>query len=155
MAIFRWGTNFDPFAGLRHIQRELERLHWSWFGESRRIGGGAYPPVNVYESPEEILVQCEVAGVEPTAVDASITGETLTIKGTKLALPEEEGVKFIRRERGGGEFTRTIVLPETVEADKVDASLRNGVMTIRLPKSAAAKPMRIEIKPCPQEESGS
>ena len=54
MAIFRWGMNFDPFAGLRHVQRELEQLHASLFGESRRVGGGTYPPVNVYDSAEEV-----------------------------------------------------------------------------------------------------
>jgi HSP20 family protein len=103
MAIFRWGANFDPLAGLRYMQRELERLHGSLFGESRRVGGGTYPPVNVYESGDEILVQCEVPGVEPGDVEALITGETLAIKGVKRVPPEDEDVKFVRRERGGGE----------------------------------------------------
>lgn len=153
MAIFRWGTNFDPFVGFRHLQRELERLHQSWFGESRRIGGGAYPPVNVYESPGEILAQCEVAGVEPKDCDVSITGETLTIKGVKRPLPDEEKLNFIRRERGSGEFTRTIVLPEAVDAEKVEASLSNGIMSVRLPKAGAAKPRRIEIRPSSEQEN--
>lgn len=148
MAIFRWGANLDPFGGLRHVQRELSRLHDAWFGESRRIGGGPYPPVNVYDSPGEVLVQCEVAGVEPEDLDVSITGETLTIKGNKKPLPDEENLNFVRRERGSGEFTRTIVLPEAVQADKIDASLSNGIMTIKLPKAEAAKPRKIDIKPC-------
>ena len=155
MAIFRWGTNFDPFAGFRHIQRELERLHQSWFGESRRVGGGAYPPVNVYESPDAILCQCEVPGVDQKDFDVSITGETLTIKGVKRPLPGEEKLKFIRRERGSGEFTRTIVLTEAVDVEKVQASLSNGIMSIRLPKAAAQKPTRVEIKPSPGEEDKS
>jgi HSP20 family protein len=155
MAIFRWGMNFDPFAGFRHIQRELERLHQSWFGESRRIGGGAYPPVNVFESPGEILAQCELGGVDRKDVDVSITGETLTIKGVKRPIPGEEKLRFIRRERGSGDFTRTIVLPEAVDAERVEATLRNGIMSIRLPKAAAAKPRQIEIKPCPGEEDKS
>ena len=148
MAIFRWGMNFDPFAGLRHVQRELEQLHASLFGESRRVGGGTYPPVNVYDSAEEVLVQCEVPGIDRKDLDATITGETLTIKGTKRALPDEEKLSFIRRERGAGEFTRTIVLPDAVEAEKIEASLHDGIMTIRLPKAAAAQPRQIEIKPC-------
>ena len=152
MAMFRWGVNFDPFVGLRHIQRELSRLHESWFGESRRIGGGPYPPVNVYESPEEVLVQCEVAGVDAGDLDVSITGETLTIKGAKRPLPDEEKLNFVRRERGSGEFTRMIVLPDAVEADRIEANLDNGIMTIRLPKAAAAKPKHIEIKPSGPEE---
>ena len=145
MAIFRWGNNMDPFAGLRHIQRELERLSWPWAGESRRVGGGAYPPVNVFESDREILVQCEVAGVEPGDLDVSITGETLTIKGVKKPLSGADELKFIRRERGSGEFTRTIVLPDKVQEDKVEAKLADGVMTVRLPKSAAVEARQIKV----------
>jgi len=147
MAIFRWGTSFDPFAGLRYLQREMERLRWPWFVENRRIGGGAYPPVNVYESDDEILVQCEVAGVDAKDLDVNITGETLNIKGVKQPLPDEEKLSFIRRERGSGEFTRTIVLPDEVQADKIEASLSDGIMTVRLPKAAAAETKRIEVKP--------
>ncbi|KPK86170.1 MAG: hypothetical protein AMJ81_01960 [Phycisphaerae bacterium SM23_33] len=146
MAIFRWGMHFDPLAHLRQIQRELDRVSWPWTAGARRIGGGTYPPVNVYESDAEVVVQCEVAGVEPSDLDVSITGETLTVKGIKKPLPREEELNFIRRERGSGEFTRTVVLPNEVDAEKVEANLRDGVMTIRLPKKAAGKPTRVEIK---------
>lgn len=151
MAIFRWGSSFDPFVGLRTLQRELERMSWPLAADGRRVGGGSYPPVNVYESPGEILVQVEVPGMEAKDLDLSITGETLTIKGAKAGLPEEENVRFIRRERGSGEFTRTIMLPDEVDSDKIQANLSDGVMTIRLPKSALAKPRQIEIKTCDQE----
>ena len=147
MAIFRWGTNFDPFAGLRAVQRELERLAWPWSDQTRRIGGGAYPAVNVYESAEEILIQCEVPGIDREDLDVTITGETLTIKGLKRPLPDEEELNFIRRERGSGQFTRTIVLPDAVDAERIEANLADGIMTIRLPKKAAAKPKQIEVKP--------
>jgi len=112
--------------------------------------GGAYPPVNLYESAEEVVVQCEVPGVELKDLDVSITGETLTIKGIKRGLEEGE-VKFVRRERGSGEFTRTIVLPDQVEAERVEAELRNGILRIRLPKSPATRPRQIEIKPAAKE----
>lgn len=146
MAIFRWGTSFDPFAGLRAIHRELDRLAWPWTGDQRRIGGGAYPPVNVFESDAEVVVQCELAGVDPKDLDVCITGETLSIKGVKRPLEGEEELHFIRHERGSGEFTRTIVLPDAVDADKIQAALVNGVMTIRLPKAAAAKPRKVVIE---------
>ncbi len=145
MAIFRLGTSFDPFVGLRSLQRELERLSWPWSGEARRVGGGTYPPVNVYESPGEIVVQCEAAGVSAADFDISITGETLTIKGVKRP-PDEQDVRYVRRERGSGEFTRTIVLPDEVEADKIQAKLADGIMTIHLPKAATAKPRKIDVK---------
>lgn len=153
MGIFRWGTHFDPFAHLRHLQREMEGISWPWTAGTRRVGGGAYPPVNVYEADEEVLVQCEVPGIDPSSLDVSITGETLTIKGAKPPPANEEQLRFIRRERGSGEFTRTIILPDEVDADKVEADLRDGIMAIRLPKRAAGKPRQVEIKLRSSQES--
>jgi HSP20 family protein len=151
MAIFRFGSTVDPFVGVRAIQRELERqrLNWPWSGESRRVGGGAYPPVNVYDSAAEILVEFEVAGVDAKDLDVSITGETLTLKGVKHAM-NEDGARAIRRERGSGEFTRTVVLPDIVDGEKIQANLRDGVLRITLPKSAAAQPRQIPINACAQ-----
>ena len=145
MAVFRWGSHWDPLWGIRALQREMERMNWPWSAESRQVGGGAYPPVNVFESEKEILVQCEVAGVEPEDLDLTITGETLSIKGSKKAIADADGVKFIRRERGSGDFTRTIVLPDEVDADKIDANLADGVLTIRLPKAGTpvARPIQV------------
>lgn len=146
MAIFRWGTHFDPFAHLRQLQREMERVAWPWTAEARRVGGGAFPPVNVYESDAQVVVQCEVPGIDASDMDVSVTGETLTIKGVKPPLPDEEQLQFVRRERGSGNFTRTVVLPDEVDAEKVEAGLRDGIMTIRLPKRAAGKPRQVDIK---------
>jgi HSP20 family protein len=100
----------------------------------------------VYTSAEDVLVQCEVPGVESDDLDVNITGETLTIKGVNRPAEGEESMKFIQRERGHGEFTRTVVLPDAVEADKIEASLRDGILTVRLPKAAGAEPRQIEIK---------
>ncbi len=146
MAIFRWGAGFDPFAGLRHLHRELERLNWPWPGQARTVGGGVYPPVNVHNCPEDVVIQCEVAGVRQEDLDVSITGETLTIKGVKQPGPDAESVRFVQQERGFGEFTRTIVLPDSVEPDRIEARLRDGILTVRLPKKAQVAPKQIEVK---------
>jgi HSP20 family protein len=141
MSIFRWSGSFDPWLPLRQLQRELER----WSGpQSRGIGGGAYPPINVYNSEDAVVVQCEMAGVDEKDLDVSITGDTLTIKGTKR-IDEPDDARYIQRERGWGEFTRTVVLGESVDGDKISANLSGGVLTVRLPKSAAAKPRQIEV----------
>jgi len=149
MAIFRWPDGFDPVSGLRLMQREMERL-WSrsseMFGNMQRIGGGAFPPVNVLNSPEDMVVQCELAGVKKEDLDISITGETLVIKGVKEPPDDEEKFHYQRRERGAGEFSRTIVLPDKVDPEKVEASLAAGILTIRLPKSEAAKPRQVAVK---------
>jgi len=147
MAIFRWPGGWEGFAGLRQIQRELERLvGGGLFGESRRVGGGSYPAVNVLNGREDMIVQAELAGVKREDVDLSITGETLVIKGTKRPAQAEGELRYQRRERGTGDFSRTVVLPDKVNADGVEASLSNGVLTIRLPKSEAAKPRQISVK---------
>ncbi len=147
MTIFRWPETWDPLASLRVMQREMDRLFGRGaVGQTLCIGGGTYPAVNVLHSPDEIVVQCELAGVEKEQVALSITGETLVVKGTKAPPAEEEALHYQRRERGIGEFSRTIVLPDKVDADKVVATLENGVLEIHLPKSEAAKPRKIAVQ---------
>jgi len=147
MALFRWPGGWDMLENLRTVQREMDRLVGRGvFGEGCGIGGGSYPPVNVYNGPDEIIVDCELAGVPREDVDLSITGETLVIKGAKKPPPGEEKLRYQRRERGSGQFSRTIVLPEKVDADSVAASMRDGILSIRLPKSEAARPKQVLIQ---------
>lgn len=147
MAIYRWPAGWDPLQGLRTMHRELERFLGDGItSAARRIGGGSYPPVNVWNGPEEMVVQCEVPGVSRDEIELSITGETLVIKGTKKPPAEEAQARYQRRERGYGDFNRTIVLPDKVEAEQVEASLKAGILSVRLPKSEAARPRRIQVK---------
>ena len=144
--LFRWPGGWDPFGTLRHVQRELDRLAGRGMGgELQRVGGGTYPPVNVLTGPEEIVVQCELAGVRREDLDLSITGETLVVEGVKRP-PENEKARYHRRERGFGEFNRTIVLPDRIDADAVEAELKAGILTVRLPKSESARPRQISVK---------
>jgi len=102
--------------------------------------------VNVLNGPEELIVQCELAGCRLEDIDLSITGETLVVKGVKNPPQDDSKLHYQRRERGVGEFSRTIILPDRVDADRADARLEAGVLTVRLPKSEAAKPKRIQVK---------
>lgn len=144
MITYRWPLGLDPFAGLRFMQRELERLAGPQDGRS--VGGSSYPAVNIFNGPDDIIVECELAGVKKESLDVSITGETLAIKGTKQAPAGEDKFEFHRKERGVGDFSRTIVLPEPVEPSRIDASLANGILTVRLPKSESARPRQIKVK---------
>ena len=82
--LFRWPSDWDPAGTLRTVQREMDRLVGrGLFGDSRRVGGGNYPPVNVLNGTDDLLVQCEVPGVSREDLDLSITGETLVIQGVK------------------------------------------------------------------------
>jgi len=146
MATFRWPA-WDPFSGLRLLQREIERAGRSVFGDLQQaVGGGVYPPVNIFSGPDDMIVQCEMAGVAKEDVQLSITGETLSIRGLKKPPRDHEQYRYQRRERGLGEFDRTIVLPDKVDADRVEAKMEAGVLTVRLPKSEAAKPKQVQVK---------
>jgi len=68
------------------------------------------------------------------------------VKGVKHPSADEEQVRYQRRERGAGDFSRNVVLPDKVDADRVEAKLADGILTIRLPKSEAAKPKQVEVK---------
>jgi HSP20 family protein len=131
------------------MQRELDRLvRRGGLCEPRGIGGG-YPPVNVLQSAGEIIVECEVPGVPRENLDISITGETLVVRGGKPpAAGEGDGSapRYQLRERGSGDFSRTIVLPDKVDAATVTATLANGILTVRLPKSEPATARQIEIQ---------
>ncbi len=146
--LFRWPGNWDPFAGLRVMQRELERLsNRGGFGEGRNIGGGVFPPVNVYNGPTELVVECEVAGVKREDIDLSITGETLVVKGVKHPVCQSDSeVRYQRCERGSGEFSRTIVLPEKIDPERISANLVDGILAVHLPKSEAALPKKIDVQ---------
>lgn len=150
MPNYRWhgGAGFlsglDPLA---RLMREMERLgeFSPGRGDSRRVGGGSFPPLNVYNGEDEVVVVAEVAGVDPADLDVSITGETLVIKGAKKAPGDDLG-RCQRREREFGQFGRTVILPDRVEAEKISAKLRDGMLTIRLPKSEAARPRQISVQ---------
>ena len=146
MATFRWPSGFDPFVGLRLMHRELERLMGRGAGPGAQRVGGVYPPVNVLNGDDELVVQCEVPGIARDDLDISITGQTLVVRGTKRALDDPENVRYEVRERGTGEFSRTVVLPDRVDSERVEAELAHGILTVRLPKSESARPKQIPVK---------
>ncbi len=154
------GENWwDPFGGFRQLQRELERwmgLGRDLLGEARRAGGMGYPPVNVYDGTEDVVVQCEVPGVARDDLDVSLTGDTLTLRGVRRppveagsepeqGESEQQRPRYEVRERGMGEFCRTIVLPDRVDGERVEADLDAGVLTIRLPKAESSRPHKVPV----------
>jgi len=145
MATFRWPSGFDPLVGLRVMHRELDRLMGRGAQPGAQRVSGVYPPVNVLNGEDELVVLCEVPGIPREDLDISITGETLVVSGTKRAPDAAEDVRYQVRERGAGEFSRTIVLPDRVDTDRIVATLADGVLTIRLPKSESARPKQIPV----------
>jgi HSP20 family protein len=148
MPLLRWETNVDPFASFQWLRREMERFDpLRLFGEARRIGGGVFPNVNIYNGDNDILVVAEMPGVRQEDLEVSLTGDTLVIKGRKdLGVENEDKVRFERRERGSGEFNRVIILPDSVGGDNMQARLKDGILTVTLPKSESAKPRQITVE---------
>ena len=108
--------------------------------------GYVYPPMNVRETPDYYVVSCEAPGLEMEDLEVYVTGDELTVSGRRASAVPEEGVTLHRRERETGDFSRAITLPGPVESARTEATLAEGVLTVRIPKSEEAKPKRITVQ---------
>jgi HSP20 family protein len=138
-------TRWEPFRDIARLQDEMSRLF-----EDRRFGAGESvgwtPACDIYEDEEGVALRFELAGVDPEDVDVRFENGVLTVKGDRKLEREEKRENYHRIERSYGTFTRSFSLPGTVDADKVKAETKNGVLTITLPKKAEAKPRAIQVK---------
>ena len=134
------------------LQREMNRLIDSVGRGSSRASG--FPAVNVWANQEHVLVTAELPGVEPDDLDISVVAESLTLAGRR-PLPETEGERqWHRHERWHGQFSRTLQLPYRIDAENVEASFRNGVLSITLPRAEEDRPRRINIQPGQSQPQG-
>lgn len=144
--LVRW----EPFRELMSLREAMDRLFEESFVRPREsllapFGAGTLS-VDVYETPEEVVVKTALPGVDPEDIDVSVIGDTLTIKGESKVEEEVKGANYIRRERRYGSFSRSLSLPTSVVADKASADFSKGILTLRLPKAEEVKPKRIKIK---------
>ena len=134
-------TTFD-------LAREMDRLFESMVSgpmTPARWQRLTFPAVNVWEDEGNLYAEAELPGLTLKEIEVSVTGDTLSVNGERrFELPE--GATPLRRERGLGQFERTIVLPCDIDAEKVEATLRDGILSITLPKSAGCQPRRIAVK---------
>jgi len=101
--------------------------------------GAFYPSIDVKESDKEIVVKAELPGLEEKDIEVLLAEDTLTIKGEKREEKEDKGKNYYHMERTYGSFHRVIPLPIEVEANKVEAAFKNGVLSVVLPKTEKAK----------------
>ncbi len=129
--------------------RQLDRLQ-EMFGEKiadRRPEDGAYSPaLNAYVGEDDMVVTAEIPGVNPNCLDIQVEGDTLTLKSERSEEALPEGQRWLRRERGSGAFTRHVRLAFRVDPDQAVAQVKNGVLTLTLPRAAADKPRRVAIQ---------
>lgn len=130
---------------LERIQREMNRLFSDYAGSGVRRAAG-FPAMNVWNSPEDVVVTAELPGFDADDIDISVVGDTLTLSGKRDPDETGENVRYHRRERGCGRFTRSFQLPFLVDSAKVEATFDKGVLHIHLPRAEEDKPKKIAIK---------
>ena len=128
-----------------HLQSEMNRLFQVYY-PNRLRSAPAYPSLNVWTNEESLNVTAEVPGVRPEDIDISVVGDTLTLSGTRKPEELDDNARYHRQERGYGEFTRTLQLPFPVDVEKVEATFRNGVLLVAMPRSEEDKPRKITVK---------
>lgn len=146
MALYRFSSGLDPVSGLLALQRELDRVFDKPYGiDLGPSGRGVFPPVNVFADRDGYVVKLEVPGIDPGNVNIEAEGRTLTVSGKREDTPPKEG-SFHRRERGTGQFSRSLQLPADLDVTRAEASYKHGNLTVRIPKKEDAKPRQISIK---------
>ena len=137
-----------PGATLASLREEMnDLLNRFWTGAAEPFGLAEWsPPLDIAETDDAVRVEVEVPGIDPATLDISVTGDLLTIRGEKRDETGREGHNYHRVERRYGAFTRSLTLPASVEADRVEAKAHCGVLSIRLPKKESAKARRVEIR---------
>jgi len=137
-----------PRVPLVELRREMDRLFNGFLGPgpfNPASGPRAFPTLNVWEDSECLFAEAEVPGLNMKDLEILIQGNELTIKGQRQTIDGDD-VQYHRRERGTGEFARFVTLPMEVNADKVEATLKDGVLTIMMPKSETARARKITVK---------
>jgi len=112
----------------------------------RAVPRGSYPMINIGRTDDAVCVYVFAAGLAPDALDVSIQDNVLTVRGERPEGMTDAPSAYLRRERAGGEFLRTVALPDGLDADRAEAHCRNGVVAIHLPKREELKPRRIAIQ---------
>ena len=145
MAIAR----FDPFRDLAVLQDRMNRLfndRNSDHSEDHLLNRGTWTPaVDIYESEGELVLKAELPDMRREDMDVSVENQMLTIRGERKLDHEIKQENFHRVERAYGSFVRTFSLPPTVEASKIAAEYKNGVLTVKLPVREEAKPRTINV----------
>ena len=141
-------VRYDPLFGVRQLQDDINRLFSGWStNDSSGVTADWVPSVDINEFDDKFQLFVDVPGVDPKDVEITLEAGVLTITGERFAQAEkaDENVLSRRAERGTGRFYRRFILPETVDADKVKATDRHGVLEILIPKQAKAQPRRIKV----------
>jgi HSP20 family protein len=146
MALVRW----TPMGDLQSFQHEMNRMFDEFFrggnGETSGTGLSSWTPaVDIHETDDGFVIKAELPGVSKDDISIDVHQNTLTLRGQRTHESAVKNERYHRVERAYGTFQRSFVLPAMVDHDKVQATYKDGVLELHLPKSEAAKPKRISI----------
>jgi HSP20 family protein len=130
---------------MERMQREMNRL-FTDYSPTRYRSAPSYPAMNLWADEESVIIRAELPGLKPDDLDISIDEGDLTLSGRRHPEEMPEDATYHRQERNYGSFTRSIRLPFKIEADDVEATMKNGVLTLMLPRAEEDKPKKIAIK---------
>jgi HSP20 family protein len=139
--LIRWTPFFDTFDEVEKAFSDLMPVL-----RSRGRQGGFVPMIDMYEDGDNIIVETQLAGIDPDKVEVAIENDVLTIKGESEKTQEVEDKNYYRKEIQRGSFYRSIPLPMHVDGDKAKAEAENGVLKITIPKAEEAKPKTIKVE---------
>jgi HSP20 family protein len=134
-------TGWDPFADLRQLQAQMNRL----FEAPGIATARGYPPVNLWLGDNSVVVTAELPGLSADDVELTVRQDTLVIRGQRPEDADAEGADWHRRERPRGAFSRVIGLPFRVDPDRIQARFQNGVLEVEMQRPEADRPRRIAI----------
>ena len=136
---------FDPIDSLLRLQKDIDRHFGKPAFDIGMSGPNVFPQINVFASKDgSVVVRAEVAGIRPEDIHVEVEARRLTISGERPAASPENG-SVHRRERGHGQFSRTLQLPPDLASDKAAATVRNGLLTVVIPKREEARPRQITV----------
>jgi HSP20 family protein len=141
-------VKYEPWLGARQLQNDINRLFSNWnTNDSSGVTADWIPSVDINEFEDKFQLYVDVPGVDPKDVEITLESGVLAITGERFMQAEKEAENVLHRrtERGSGRFYRRFILPDTVDAEKVKATNRHGVLEILIPKKAKAQPRRIEV----------
>lgn len=131
----------DSIGQMNLLQQRLNRL----LSNVAENSPTEFPPINVWASEDKVVVVAEVPGIDPNEIDVQVINQALTLKTSREPERLGEGQTWHRQERGYGQFTRTFELPYAVDAEKVKAACKDGMLRIELPRTPADLPKKISI----------
>ena len=141
---------WSPFAELNRLREEINRVFerpgQAFLERSAGFFGGWTPSLDVFEEKDNVIVKAELPGMKKEDIEVTLAGEMLSISGERKEEKESKDAENYRSERYFGRFQRSVTLPHQVDPNKIQASYKDGILTVTLPKSEEAKRKQIEVK---------